>query len=243
MDAIVSYLQNSNPDIILLQEAYNGGNEISLERFRSMETLKQRLGMEFSAFAPAFSEITPFGEIDQGNGIISKFPLTPLDALFYDVPYGLREDANARADANHRLEYTPRNLQGAIAHVTRNESLAIFNTQGIWGTDGEDNPRRSSMIETIIEAASPYAHVIIGGDFNVKSTTSAMRKMGTIFTDSFSKNLKTTFNMKRKSNPLLSDAVVDFLFVGNALKIRNAICPDVDVSDHMPLEIMLTFNS
>jgi len=54
-------------------------------------------------------------------------------------------------------------------------------------------------------------------------------------TNIFGNELKTSFNMRRKDNPGYATACVDMLFVSSDIKVMDKVCPDVDISDHLPL--------
>ena len=45
--------------------------------------------------------------------------------------------------------------------------------------------------------------------------------------------------MRRKINPGYATAVVDMVFASSRLKILDHQCPDVDISDHLPLVVKI----
>ena len=51
----------------------------------------------------------------------------------------------------------------------------------------------------------------------------------------FKDELKTTFNMKRKTDPGYAAAVVDMIFISKNIEVISHDCPQVDISDHLPL--------
>ena len=55
----------------------------------------------------------------------------------------------------------------------------------------------------------------------------------------FKDKLKTTFNLKQKNLHPLSTIVVDMIFASPDLKIIETYCPNVDISDHLPLVCVL----
>jgi endonuclease/exonuclease/phosphatase family metal-dependent hydrolase len=55
----------------------------------------------------------------------------------------------------------------------------------------------------------------------------------------FGEELKTTFNMKHKDNPGYATAAVDMMFISPDIKVSEKACPEVDVSDHLPLVVQL----
>lgn len=144
MDEILSFLKKEDADLVLLQEVYNGHDPAWERKFRSMEVLREELRYPHEHFAPAFLERKEFGKLEQGNAVFSKFPIGDSQVVFYDKPYGEREDT---------LEYyemTPRNLQRVAVDVG-GRTIQVFNTQGVWGKDGDDNDRRLMMAQTIVD--------------------------------------------------------------------------------------------
>ena len=142
-DEAVSFLKSQQPDIVLLQEAYNGEDSSLATQHRTYTALKEQLQFPYSHFASAFLEELNGQYIQQGNAILSKYPLEELAVVFYDEPFGVRDNRRA---AFHQ---TPRNLQHVVVDV-QDTKLHLLNTQGIWGKDGEDSPRRLAMSETIL---------------------------------------------------------------------------------------------
>lgn len=232
LDEAIAWIKQEDPDVIAMQEVYDGKDPSWERRFRSMDVLREALGYPHAAFAPAFLERTAFGKVEQGNAVFSRFPMTESAPIFYDVPYGEREDKP------EYFERTPRNLQRVALDVNGIE-MDIFNTQGVWGKDGRDNERRIEMGRVIAEAVRDAANVILAGDFNVNPDTESVsrieRELGNVFKD----GLASTFNMKQKTNPVFATAVVDMVFVSPTMTVVSKSCPNVNVSDHLPLLVTL----
>jgi len=233
MPAVIDFLRQESPQIVCLQEVY-GGVDVKLEeRFRSIPVLKSALGYKYHHFAGAMIDRRWSQPLEEGNLILSNFPLDNPQVIFFDVPFGERVD-----DENFDYSYTPRNLQLVEATVN-NQVFNILNVQGIWGFDGYDNERRLKMAQTIVDCLSNKANVILGGDFNIDINTQAIRNIETKLTNVFKGELKSSFNMLRKDNPGYATAVVDMIFMSPNLKIANHYCPAVDISDHLPLVLEL----
>lgn len=228
MDNAIEFIKQENPDIVALQEVYNGSGTDLPKKYRSWEILKQSLGYPYTHFAPAFCEAKDFGQIDQGNAILSKFPVVGSKITFFDVPYG------SRVESSGAYEFTPRNLQHVQLDLGSTR-LNVFNTQGIWGRDGLDNKRRLAMAQIIAEELGNLQLTILAGDFNVFSNTQSIgfieNKLKNVFPD-----LKTSFNMQHKPKSFLP-GVVDMVFISGDVSLKAQSCPQVNVSDHLPLLI------
>lgn len=234
-DEITAFLREQNPDILLLQEVYNGdpqGERLFKEKqYNTLSELKALLGYQYSHFAPALIDVIDGQEIIQGNAVLSRFPLEEKEVSFYDVELSVRDPDD------QRYELTPRNLQQVIAHVGERQ-LHVLNTQGIWGTHGNDTQRRLSMADHILKRVADHSPLILGGDFNVNQETKSIQKIESKLVNVFQGQLKTSFNLQRKNlekDPGFATAVVDMLFVSSDITVVTASVPQVDISDHLPL--------
>jgi len=128
-----------------------------------------------------------------------------------------------------------------LQHVTADVGgveLHLLNTQGIWGEDGNDTPRRLNMGDIIIKELQGKKPLVVAGDFNINATTQTIANIEKHVKNIFKNELKTSFNLKRKDIekfPGFSRSVVDMMFVSDDISVLSSSCPDVDISDHMPL--------
>lgn len=234
MDTILSFIKKENPDILALQEVYDGHDPNWERKFRSMDVLRKELNYPYEHFAPAFLERTEFGKVEQGNAVLSKFSILDSEVVFYDKPYAEREDIPAY------YETTPRNLQRVSIDVD-GRTLNVFNTQGVWGTDGNDNERRLNMASIMVDAIKPYDNVILAGDFNVQETTKTIGMIEEHLENLFKgDHRETSFNMQHKTNLGYATAVVDMIFASPSLTTMNHKQHTENVSDHLTLSA--TFN-
>jgi endonuclease/exonuclease/phosphatase family metal-dependent hydrolase len=227
-----SFLRDQSADIVLLQEVYHTTNpEIFEKNLRTFTALSDELDYPYAHFSPAFIEKIGNNQIEQGQAIFSQLPLQPFNTVFYDVPYG------QRVNTLKEFPNTPRSLQHLALELDE-EQLHIFNTQGIWGRDGDDSPRRLAMAQTIlveIDKLPPTAPVLLAGDFNVKESTQTIAMIESKLKNVFEHTLQTTFNMRQKNHPGYATAVVDMMFVSHNVQVESYVCPNVDISDHLPL--------
>ncbi len=226
---MIAFLKKEEPDILAAQEVY-GGTDPTLEaRYRSVDVLARELGLPHRFFSPAFLDHRDIGAVEQGNCIFSRFPLRDTRTIFFDVsydPFYVEKGAD--------FTRTPRNLQCAAFDI-RGTTVHVFNAQGIWGVDGEDNERRLRMSDVIVREVAGKPHVILAGDFNVREQTQTVRNVEKLLANVFRGELVTTFNMRRKKGPGFASAVVDMVFASRDLRVVSRAVPDVDVSDHLPL--------
>ena len=233
MEEILAFLRREDADLVLMQEVYDGHDATWERKFRSMDVLRKELAYPYEHFAPTFLERTHFGKVEQGNAIISKFPIVDSQVFFYDQPYCEREDKP------EYYESTPRNLQ-RVAIDVGGRTLQVFNTQGIWGKDGNDNKRRVMMAQTIIGAIKPYVSFVLAGDFNVQEQTKSIRMIEEHAMSVFKNDHRETFfNMRHKTNSGYATAVVDLVFVAS-IEILEHRQHDDHISDHLALSAVIS---
>jgi endonuclease/exonuclease/phosphatase family metal-dependent hydrolase len=88
MEELLQFLEKQDADIISLQEVYDGTDQRLPLRYRSLETLLNRLPHSHYSFAADYLERHPSGAVARrGNAILSKFPIRKRDALFFSKSY------------------------------------------------------------------------------------------------------------------------------------------------------------
>lgn len=232
MDNVLAFIRAEDPDVIALQEVYDGTDPSWERRYRCMDVLRAELGYPHDRIAHAFLEVTDFGKVPQGNAVLSRFPIVDSSVTFFDVPYG------ERIAVPENFPVTPRNLQHVRVHANGTD-INVFNVQGIWGEDGRDSERRMSMCRTIAEAVRGKRNVILAGDFNLNPDTASVAQIDRKLRNVFGGELTSTFNMKHKTNPGFATAVVDMIFVSPDIRVVDHVCHDADVSDHKALTATL----
>lgn len=237
-DSILRFLREENADVIALQEVYDGKDAALADKYRSIEVVKQHLGPAYHFdFAPAFLDNRKEGKIVQGNAVFSRFPIKSSDVTFFNEPY--REDYT---EVPENFPSCPRNLEHVTLQTDAGD-INIFNLQGVWDLDGDNySERRQMMSEKIIEAVKGKTNVILAGDTNSKPTNKAMRNIEHHLVSVFGDTLKSSFNMRRKTNPGYATAAVDLMYVSPDVQVLSRECRDIDISDHLPLIAKLRFS-
>ena len=231
-DAVVEFLQKQDADLVLTQETYSCDDTSVAKQYRTMQVLPQALGYEHTHFAPTYRDFDRTdGKSQRGIGIFSKYPLTAMESVFFDGGY-----TEQYRDVPGRFGECPRNLEHVVVHIPTGD-IDVFNIQGVWDMDGDNySDKRRQMAETIVKEVAGLERVILGGDTNAKPYNQAIVQIDQHLKSVFGKDeLPTTFNMRRKKNPGYATAVVDMIFVSPAIQVVEKSCPNVDVSDHLPL--------
>lgn len=234
-DNVVDFIIKENPDVLALQEVQESSDKTGKKQFKTYSLLKKLLPYKYSCFDPIFSFLQNGLKIDHGNAIYSRYPIKNHKVYFFDLKYSVIDWD--RAHEMNRFEHFPRNMQWVQIEINH-KLLNIFNLHGIWGKDGKDNPRRLKMGNIIIDKVKNKEKVILSGDFNMSPNTKTIHNIEKVLKNVFKKGIKSTFNAKYKNDPIFSKIVVDMIFVSPDIKILEKNCPQVDVSDHLPLTIV-----
>jgi endonuclease/exonuclease/phosphatase family metal-dependent hydrolase len=234
----LQFLKAQDADILLLQEVNNGEDAKLKPQYRSMQVLKQQLKYPYEIFVPEYLDITHTdGKAQTGNAILSKFPITSSDITDF-LPY-----TEEYQDVEGNYHNCPYNM----LHVTLDTpvgKLEVFNMHGVWDLDGDNfSPLRQKMSKLVISAVEGKERVILAGDTNARPTNKAMVAIGEHLRSVFGHELKSTFNMRHKENPGYATSVVDAMYVSSDIEVLEHDCPDVNVSDHMPLTARLRVKS
>jgi len=236
IDSIIEFLKAQNADLVLMQEVYNGEDPELEQQYRSMQVLQQALGYPYADFVADYRDFDQTdGKAQRGNGILSKFALTSHDPIYFDTPY-----SETYRDVPEQFPDCPRDLQHVTA-ATPDGMIEVFNIQGVWDLDGDRySDKRQKMAQTVIQEVKDLPYVILAGDTNAKPTNQAIIDIEQHLKSVFEKDeLQSTFNMRRKDNPGYATAAVDMILVSPSMRVVEKSCPDVDVSDHLPLVAVL----
>jgi endonuclease/exonuclease/phosphatase family metal-dependent hydrolase len=235
MDAILDFLEEQAADILVMQEVNNGSDPSLEPRYRSVEVLQERLHFPYADFVPDFLDLDISNtRVQRGNLILSKFPIKKTDAIYFDGAY-----SETYQDVPGNYQNCPRSLQHALLETPAGE-VNVFNLQGVWDLAGDHfGPKRERMCRAILEATQGKPNVILAGDSNATPGNQAIKLIEDRLNNVFKGSLKTTFNMRQKTNPGYATAVVDVIFTSPEIQVLEKACPDVDVSDHLPLTAVL----
>ncbi len=229
---IQPFIAGENADILCLQEVYQSENSPLKQPWHAVGELANILGYKYYAFAPAFAEEVEDGyRVQFGNAILSKYPIQKSQAVFFDVPY----NGTWKPKNQEEIIFTPRNLQHA--EIMIDEKLVhVFNIQGIWGFDGDDNDRRLAMADSIVKEIASKQPALLMGDFNVQEGGKTTDKIEAHMKSIFKGEMKTSFNMKQKDPTSgYATAIVDMMFATPDIQIGNHHVSGADVSDHLAL--------
>lgn len=228
LHTLIPFLKEQQPDILAVQEVYNGSEPTLPDSLRSYSLIAQALEFPFHTFVPAFGHVLLEGTVDRGNAIFSKFPLMAQKTLFFTVPY------NSSLVEAYPYDTTPYLMQHNLVALPHGKIMHVYNTHGLWGTDPHDNERRLKMSDMIVQEVSQKSPLILSGDFNVKESSQTIQRIARNLQNVCVGKAHTTINHRRKP-PEFAPYVIDCMFVSSDIQILTSAILDVDVSDHLPL--------
>lgn len=238
LNAVASFLKQEDPDIAVLQEVYNSQDSGQRPQYRAFSELTERLEFPFCEHEAAYISVLPDGKIPEGNAILSKFPITQKSGTFFIGSF--RSDYE---DTVENAPAAPRALQHASVETPAG-TIDIYNLHGPWDLDGDNySEKRRQMSDAVISAIQGKQNVIVAGDTNATPGNQAIAEIEKHLTSVFGKELRTTFNMRRKDNPGYATAAVDMVFTSRNLNVISKSCPSVDISDHLPLIVTLELST
>ncbi len=230
--AIWDFLKKEDADILTLQEVLHTEKPHQPESFYQYQKIFQELGLQYGAFGALYHLLLDEGEVEFGNAIFSKYPITSMKTIYFQKTYQDISWTKIKATGGN-FSQAPMGM--VSARITLPEKkLDTYSIHGVWGFDGEDSEARLAMADTILSEIEGKEDIIIGGDMNLLPTTKAVAKLEEHLTSVFGNSLPTTFNLSYKDEQYATSPV-DMMFVSKHIAVRSCEMPQVSVSDHMPL--------
>lgn len=232
LDQAVEFLQEQAAELMFLQEVYHGQDPLFEARFRTVSLLQAAFPKYHAQFAPLYLDTrAQEGPIEEGQLILSRWPLSENQGIFFDIPFG-----EYNQDTHPDFSHFPAMVQVATAQID-GQPIKLLNVHGPVNYDGTaDTDRRLRMRDVLLAEIDTDQPVILAGDFNVRPETQTIRSLAQVLTPVFAEGgLTSSFNMQRKTNPGFATAAVDNIMVSEHFKIVSRECPNVDISDHLPL--------
>ena len=239
---IGKFIKSQDPDIVAFQEIIRHFDESVFDMYKSKKHIEDIIGkkLPYSFFGPQWiaDAMRKNGQmhrdfngfVEQGNEIISKFPILNATNEFYHKHYSLELEW-----ANFHTEDHSRCVQVAKLDV-QGKHLQILNLHGLYSRDKKDSERTLHQCKYVLEAAKRRSiPTIIAGDFNLLPNTKSIGLLNKKF-----KNLINEYKIK-STRPDFEDElekgsnIVDYIFVNNKIKVNNFEVINTNISDHLPL--------
>jgi endonuclease/exonuclease/phosphatase family metal-dependent hydrolase len=239
---VAEFLDAQNPDIVALQEVMRHFDEEVFDMYKSKANIEKIIGKKLphAFFGPLW--ITKLfmkdglvhrdfgGFVEQGNEILSKFPIAVGSNEHYYNNYSTWTDVSKFRKDDHSRAVLIAELD------VDGKPLRIINLHGLYSEDKLDTARTLHQSEVILEILKRKdIPTIIAGDFNLFPNTKSIQMINEKM-----RNLISEYKIK-STRPDFDDGldtgnnVVDYIFVNDKIKVNDFKVIDTDVSDHLPL--------
>ena len=234
-EKVIDFLKNTKSDIVTLQEVMRGIEETVYDRYNNSKIIKESLKdtHHHSFFGPLWvadkhiknGTITKdFGGMaEQGNEIISKYPIIEASNQFFYKNYQIFRDTTDFRKTDHA-----RAVIVAILEIN-NQKLRLLNIHGIWNEGKIGDERTIKECEYLLSLIEDNTiPTIVVGDFNLNPQSKSIEILNKKLT-----NLIEKYNIK-STRPTVKDG----LDVGNSVDdyiVNNFEVKQTDASDHYPL--------
>ena len=241
---VIKLIKAEQYDIVTFQEVMKKQDKTVFDIYDSSNVIKSKTNFEYSFFGHLWyakyhmknNVITKdFGGVtEQGNEILSRFPIIKADNVFYYKEYSEFTDTT-----NFRKEDHPRAFIDAILNI-EGRKVQIINIHGCWNQEKKDDDRTMMQMEKILSYIRYDIPRIVIGDFNLLPDTKSIEMISKKMI-----NLIEKYNIK-STRPKFDDGldkgnlVCDYIFVNNKVKVNSFKVIDTNISDHLPL--VLDFN-
>jgi len=241
---IGEFIKSQKPDIVAFQEIVRHFDESVFDMYKSKYHIEQIIGkkLPYSFFGPLW--ITDAmrkngkmhrdfnGLVEQGNEVISKFPIISAINEYYYKNYTLQLEW-----ARFHSEDHPRAVQVIELNVN-DKRLQILNLHGLHSKDKQDTERTIAQCKYVLNAAERKdIPTIIVGDFNLLPNTKSIQILNKKFRNLIDEyNIASTVpDYDHGTESKKGKFVMDYIFVNDKIKVNNFEVFNTNISDHLPL--------
>lgn len=241
-EKVIKLFNNIESDIITLQEVVRGIDSSVYDRYNNSKIIKDNINDKykysfFGALWVAKYHIKngiiskDFGAtVEQGNEIISKYPIVEAENMFFYKNYAPFEETT-----NFRKEDHPRALERVILQIN-DKKLQLLNIHGIWNNGKVGDERTIKECEFVLKVATNQEMpTIITGDFNLNPTSESIKLINERFKNLIDIYSITTTRPVIRDGLDVGDNVDDYIFINNKIRVNDFKVIKTDVSDHYPL--------
>ena len=241
---IGNFIKSQNADIVAFQEIIRHFDKSVFNMYKSKKHIEEiiKKKLPYSFFGPQWISdamrkdgkiYRDFnGFVEQGNEVISKFPIISATNEHYHKYYSLELEW-----ANFHTEDHPRCVQVVELDV-KGKKLQILNLHGLYSRDKRDSGRTLNQCKYILKSAKrKKIATIIAGDFNLLPDTKSIKIIDKEFRNLIKEyNITSTVpDFDHGTESKRGQFVMDYVFVNDKIKVNNFKVFDTDISDHLPL--------
>jgi endonuclease/exonuclease/phosphatase family metal-dependent hydrolase len=249
-DAVIALIKDQQADFVALQEVGRPFEAGVLPEYKPLvdieATLKPTYPYMFFGpmwFGDAFRTNGVVdrhfgGHIEQGNELLSKYPIMSATNEHYYKHYEYMIDWSnwKQEDHGRSVEIVELDVNGI--------PLQILNLHGIWNKSRMGDERTMKQCEYIVAAAKRKSiATIITGDFNLDPASESIQYMSKHFRNLITENSITSTRPDFEDNLDSGKNVVDYIFVNDLITVTHFGVIETNASDHLPLIIEFELGS
>jgi endonuclease/exonuclease/phosphatase family metal-dependent hydrolase len=222
---IIDFLQTEKPDIVCMQEVNDLPGRSGYKFFATLDEIKTEGGLGEAFMAPTYTSRYMERELGYGNAILSTYPISSTKTIFTNGAFKHNFDVTKNSGNIRNLQVATVDTPGGKLNILNHHGYHIPYTKA-----GNDETLRQMRIiaETIDTLTGP---TILCGDFNLSPDSQSIGLINDKLT-----NLSIVYKLRRTYSQLsVVEAVCDYIFVNDAIKVRNFQMSDELVSDHKAL--------
>jgi len=236
------FIKSHNPDIVAFQEIVRHFDDSVLEKYKSRENIHNIVKdqLKYSFFGPQWIADVNIkngeiyreygGFIEQGNEIMSKYPIISAENEHYHRTYEYSADRT-----NFYTEDHARSIEIIELNIGIKE-IRIINLHGTYSRDKLDNDRTIKQSEYILEIVKrKNIPTILVGDFNLLLKTKSIEMLNKKFRNLIDEYKITSTRPKFDDGRDVGGNIVDYVFVDDSIIVNNFEVIDTLISDHFPL--------
>lgn len=234
---LARFIAEEQPDIICLQEVfqnkYPDKHLVLSDQFGFYEELKQASGLKYDFFAPNWGFKLAGTVLDEGNAIISRFPISQEVAEHTHGEY-------YTLDENTAYRKNTRVYQTCQLELPDGNKLSLLNYQGY--LDGPHDTGTEMTVQTmrkIYDAAEKLpSPKMLAGDFNAWPESPPIKLMNDLGLENLTVSHKLSRTLSEAHRAPESDrarAVCDYIFTTPEIKVKSFKASEKIVSDHLAL--------
>jgi len=241
-NALMKYVSDkaNDTDIFCFQEVFDTptSKKIVSEHYRAniFSELQKVLPDHIGYFAPVQDNCGFDGSVDYPiQWGLAMFVRKSLNILDTGEVYIFRSHNDVKKNDNTTI---PRNLQ--YVHFDVNgQDYTIAHFHGLWNghgkTDTKERIKQSKKVKEFLDKVK--VRKIVCGDFNLLPDTESLA----ILEDGLV-NLIKTQGITTTRSPLYqkSEKYADYTFVSSDIKVESFVVPQIEVSDHLPMELQFS---
>lgn len=207
-DLIADAIRSQNPDIVVLNEVWEKGNQPGYNC--QAKILAEKSGFDYYRFGEALKS---GDNMAYGNALLSRYPITEFEVVKIPDPAIKDEDAY----------YESRSIMKALISLNGSKITVLGTHFGL------ANSEQINAVKTVVNLVDQcnMPHVLMG-DFNMGPDDEKLKPIYDRMIDT-----ATCFTEPKLSFPSDNPNIkIDYIFVSGDIKVTYADIPDIIASDH-----------